>query len=65
MSAPDRSRTEQIRALIEEMDRVRSEAEQVRNQADRAMKHSFWPDRRRSSRIPDPDARSDDSNNAA
>ena len=64
MSGPERSRTEQIRALIEEMDRVRHEAEQVRNQADRSMKHAFWPDRRRSSRMPDA-GRSDDNNSAA
>ena len=64
MSGPERSRTEQIRALIEEMDRVRHQAEQVRNEADRAMKHSFWPDRRRSSRMPDAGA-SDDNNSAA
>ena len=55
MSGHDRTRAEQIRALIEEMDRVRNESERVRSQADRAMKHSFWPDRRRTPRMPSPD----------
>jgi hypothetical protein len=52
MAGEDWSRSEQIRALIEEVDRIRSESEHVRNQADRSMKHPFWPDRRRSVRIP-------------
>jgi hypothetical protein len=66
MAAQD-PRSEQIRALIEEVDRVRSESEGVINQADRARKSSFWPDRRRSLRIPSSPDRSDgsDSNEAA
>ena len=52
MAGEDRSRSERIRALIEESDRVRSESEEVSSQADRSMKRPFWPDRRRSVRIP-------------
>jgi hypothetical protein len=52
MASSDRSRSEQIRALIEEADRVRRESERVRSQLDRSMKQPFWPDRRRSPRIP-------------
>ena len=59
MAGEDRSRSEQIRALIEESDRIRSESEQVRSQADRSMKRPFWPDRRRSVRIPGEPYRSD------
>lgn len=54
MSGEERSRSEQIRALIEEVDRVRSESERVNTQVDRAMKRPFWPDRRRTVRVPDP-----------
>ena len=60
MTREDRFRSEQIRALIEEVDRVRSESEQVRSEVDRSMKHAFWPDRRRSVRIPGTPKRSDD-----
>jgi hypothetical protein len=62
MSGEDRSKPEQIRALIEEVDRVRSESERVRSQVDLAMKRPFWPDRRRSARVPvspDPTDRDD------
>jgi hypothetical protein len=52
MSGEERSRSEQIRALIEEVDRVRSESERVITQVDRAMKRPFWPDRRRTVRDP-------------
>jgi hypothetical protein len=51
MSGHD-TRAERIRALLDEVDRICSESEQVMHQVDRAMKHPFWPDRRRSSRIP-------------
>jgi hypothetical protein len=47
----DPPRPEQIRALIEEVDRLCREAERVMDDADRAMKHgAFWPDRRKSRR---------------
>jgi hypothetical protein len=62
MAGEERSRSEQIRALIEEVDRVRSESERMRSEADRSMKHPFWPERRRSPRIPsssDPSDRDD------
>jgi hypothetical protein len=52
MAGEDRSRSERIRALIEESDRVRHESEQVRSQVDRTMKRPFWPDRRRTVRVP-------------
>ena len=52
MSGQDRSRAEQIRALIEEVDRIRSESERVISHVDRSMKYPVWPDRRRSVRIP-------------
>ena len=52
MSGQDRLRTEQIRALIEEVDRIRSEAEQMTSHVDRSMKHPVWPERRRSVRVP-------------
>jgi hypothetical protein len=62
MSGQDRSQDEQIRALIEEVDRVRSESERVTGHVDRSMKHPVWPDRRRSVRMPPtrtPDRRDD------
>jgi hypothetical protein len=59
MTREDRARPEQIRALIEEVDRVRSESEQVTTHVDRSMKHPFWPDRRRSIRGPAPSKPSD------
>lgn len=52
MTGEDRSRSEQIRALIEEVDRVRSESERMTSHADRSMKNAFWPDRRRTVRMP-------------
>jgi hypothetical protein len=55
MASRDRSRSEQIRDLIEEVDRVRGESERVRGDADRAMKRSFWPERRRVPRFPSSD----------
>lgn len=64
MAGEDRSRSEQIRALIEESDRVRNESEQVRTQVDRSMKRPFWPDRRRSVRIPGEPYSSDRSDDA-
>lgn len=59
MAAAERPRSEEIRALIEEVDRVRSESERVRAQLDDSMKRPFWPDRRRSTRIPPPSKPSD------
>ena len=48
--------SDRIRDLIEEVDRVRSESERVRGEADRAMKkESYWPDRRREPRVPSSD----------
>lgn len=54
MSGKDHARSERIRALLEEADRVTSESERVTTQLDRAMKQPFYPDRRRSVRIPSP-----------
>jgi hypothetical protein len=52
MGSEDRSRSEELRDLIDEIDRLRREGERMRNQADRAMKHPFWPERRREPRFP-------------
>jgi hypothetical protein len=55
---------EQIRNLIEEVDRIRRETERVTSHVDLTMKRPFWPDRRKSVRVPlseDPD----DGNDAA
>ena len=64
MAGEDR-RSERIRALIEEVDRVRRESERMTNHVERSMKRPFWPDRRKSMRIPppaeQPDRRSDNS----
>lgn len=65
MSAQDRSRADQIRALIEEADRVRNESERMRNQLDRSMKRPFWPERRRTARVPPPPDAPDGNNDAA
>lgn len=47
----DRPRSEQIRALIDEVDRLCREAEHVKDDADRTMKRdAFWPERRKSHR---------------
>lgn len=47
----DPPRSEQIRALIDEVDRLCREAERVKDDADRAMKRdAFWPERRKSHR---------------
>ena len=51
MAGEDR-RSERIRALIEEVDRVRQESEQVTSHLERSMKSPFWPERRRSPRVP-------------
>ena len=56
MASRERPWSEQIRDLIEEVDRVRGESERVRSHADRAMKEPFWPERRRMPRISDDDA---------
>jgi hypothetical protein len=52
MASRDSAWSEQIRDLIEQVDRVRGESERVRRQADRAMKNPFWPERRRVPRLP-------------
>ena len=53
MASRERPWSEQIRDLIEEVDRVRGESERMRGYADRAMKSSsFWPERRRAPRLP-------------
>jgi hypothetical protein len=52
MASRDHRWSDRIRDLIEEMDRVRGESERMRGHADRAMKSSFWPERRRSPRFP-------------
>jgi len=51
MAGEDR-RSERIRALIQELDRVRRESERMTGHAERSMKSPFWPDRRRSPRLP-------------
>ena len=53
MSGMDRSRADHIRALLDEADRVRGESERVSGQIDRHMKQPFWPERRRSVRLPE------------
>ena len=50
--ASERSWSEQIRDLIEEVDRVRRESERLRGQAE-SMKEPFWPERRRMPRFPE------------
>lgn len=64
MASHDRPRSDELRDLIEriersraEIDRVSRESEQVRNRADHAMKQRFWPERRHSVRIPDDDSK--------
>lgn len=52
MASRERSWSEKIRDLIEEVDRVRGESERVRGEAERAMKTPFWPERRRVPRFP-------------
>ena len=54
MAGEDR-RSDRIRALIEEVDRVRHESERVTSHLERSMKSPFWPERRRSPRIPPSD----------
>jgi hypothetical protein len=46
------SRTDRIRALIEEVDRVRRESERMTSHAERSMKSPYWPERRRTVRMP-------------
>jgi hypothetical protein len=55
MASRESAWSEQIRDLIEQVDRVRGESERVRRQADRAMKNPFWPERRRTPRYPPSD----------
>jgi len=51
MSGKEAPRSERIRALIEEVDRVCRESEAITNDIDRAMKReAFWPERRKSHR---------------
>ena len=57
-------RTERIRALIEEVDRVCEESESLTSRLDHSMKReAFYPDRRKNPRFPsaEPDRRSDGS----
>ena len=54
MTGEDR-RSERIQALIDEVDRIRRESERLTNHAERTMKRPFWPERRRSLRIPTSD----------
>jgi hypothetical protein len=51
MASRELSWSDRIRALIEEVDRVCGESERVRGHADRAMRHPFWPERRREPRF--------------
>ena len=48
-------RTDRIRALIDELDRVRRESERMTGHAEQSMKRPYWPDRRRSLRTPSPE----------
>ena len=71
MAPRDRSWSERMRDLIEEVDRVRGEvdrvrgeSERVRGQADRAMKHPFWPERRRMPRVESDDPEREHRNDA-
>ena len=52
MALRERSWSEQIRDLIEEVDRVRGESERLRSQVERS-REPFWPDRRRVPRFPE------------
>ena len=59
MAGQERSRVDQIRDLIDQMERVRSDSERVTRYIDRSMKRPFWPDRRRSTRTPPPSGQPD------
>jgi hypothetical protein len=50
--ASDDTRSDRIRALIEEVDRVRHESERMTSHLEHSMRNPFWPDRRRSPRVP-------------
>ena len=64
MASRERPWSEQIRDLIEEVDRVRGESERMRGYADRTMKNSsFWPERRRAPRFPPGDESHTDQHN--
>ena len=52
MATADPSWSDEIRGLLEEADRIRRESERVRSQLDRSMKQPFWPERRRTVRVP-------------
>jgi hypothetical protein len=54
MAGEDR-RSERIQALIDEVDRVRRESERLTSHAERSLKTPFWPERRRSHRLPPSD----------
>jgi hypothetical protein len=56
MASRERSWSERIRDLIEDADRARDESERMRGHADHAMKHPFWPERRREPRFSPGDA---------
>jgi hypothetical protein len=55
MTGEDRRSDDRIRAIIAEVDRVRHESERVTSHIERSMKRPFWPDRRRSPRLPPSD----------
>lgn len=63
--AGDDRRSDRIRALIEEVDRVRRESERVTSHVERTLKRPFWPERRRSSRMPPPAEQPDRNGEAA
>jgi hypothetical protein len=62
MAGHESSRPEQIRALIEEVDRICDESERVIRHVEWTMKHPFWPDRRRTARVPPPSPKPPDRN---
>jgi hypothetical protein len=63
--AGDDRRSDRIRALIEEVDRVRRESERITNHLERSMKRPFWPERRRSMRMPPPSEQPDRRNDGS
>lgn len=63
MASRERPWPDRIRDLIDEVDRVRDESERMRGHADRAMKSTFWPERRRVPRFPTDDDSSNEHRN--
>jgi hypothetical protein len=56
MAGSDQPRSERIRAVIDEVDRVRREAESVAREVDQSLKQgAFWPDRRKVNRRSSPE----------